>query len=162
MRKITEHTNQIREKCADLHKSGNGCTEIATCLEMPIYTIRAIIQINWNYYKLAWKRTQVYFPPKQRITLGELQKSVASWGHKVPKTTIRRSHHANRLFGRHARKKPFFSFNHKCKVWSLLTLTGRMFYCQMKWELGFLATNTQCGCGVKRKMNPLKITWSYC
>ena len=48
-------------------------------------------------------------------TVGELQRKVASWGHQVSKTTIRRHLHANKLFGRLARKKPFLSFYHKHK-----------------------------------------------
>ena len=56
----------MREKCVGLHKSGNGYKIIATCLKMPISTIRAIfkkLKCNWNCYKLAWKRTHVYFAP---------------------------------------------------------------------------------------------------
>jgi len=40
---------------------------------------------------------------------------VASWGHKVSKTTIRGFLHANRLFVRHGRKKPFLTNTHKRK-----------------------------------------------
>src|SRR4029434_2316452 len=40
-----------------------------------------------------------------RITAGELQRLVESWGQKVSKATIRRHLHHHMLFGRVARKK---------------------------------------------------------
>ena len=63
---------------------------------------------------------------------------------QVSKTTIRRHLHANNLFGRQARKKPFLSFHHKRKR---LEFAKHYFYCelfygQMKQKLSFLATNT--------------------
>ena len=45
-----------------------------------------------------------------KLTVTELHQMVASWGHKVSKTTIRRYLHANKLFGRHARKKIIAAF----------------------------------------------------
>ena len=50
-----------------------------------------------------------------KLTVTELHQMVASWGHKVSKTTIRRYLHANKLFGRHAGKKTFLTQNHKHK-----------------------------------------------
>lgn len=41
-------------------------------------------------------------------------KKSATWDQQVSLKNIRRYLQANRLFGRHARKKPFLSFNHKC------------------------------------------------
>ena len=38
---IWKHINQIKEKCGELHKSGNGYKK-ATCLKMPMSTVRAI------------------------------------------------------------------------------------------------------------------------
>ena len=79
---------------------------------------------NWNCYKLAWKRTHVYFPPctvrtmireVKKIPQGELHMKVAFWGHQVSKITIRHHRHANKLFGRHARKTPFMAFHPKRK-----------------------------------------------
>ena len=46
-----------------------------------------------------------------RITVGELQRKVAFWTHQISKTTIRHHFHAKKLFGRHARKKPFLSIH---------------------------------------------------
>lgn len=40
---------------------------------------------------------------------------VAFWGHKGSKATIRHHLHANKLFGRRARRKPFLTHNHKSK-----------------------------------------------
>src|SRR4029434_8684053 len=50
-----------------------------------------------------------------RITAGELQKLVESWGQKVSETTIRRHLHHHKLFWRVARKKLLLSFNNKLK-----------------------------------------------
>jgi uncharacterized protein YneF (UPF0154 family) len=41
-----------------------------------------------------------------RITVKELQAFVASWGHQVSRSTIRRHLHNQRLFGRVARGVP--------------------------------------------------------
>src|SRR4029434_7311614 len=50
-----------------------------------------------------------------RITAGELQRLVESWGQNVSKTTIRRHLHPHKLFWRVARKKTLVSINHKLK-----------------------------------------------
>ena len=62
-----------------------------------------------------------------RITVGELQRKVASWGHQVSKTTIRRHLHANKLFGNyyhkhgHANEKSLSChFTTNVSTWSLL------------------------------------------
>ena len=41
---MREHTSKIREKCVELHKSGNGYKIIATHLKMAISIIRAILK----------------------------------------------------------------------------------------------------------------------
>src|SRR4029434_5035907 len=50
-----------------------------------------------------------------RITAGELQRLVESWGQKVSRITIRRHLHHHKLFWRVARKKPLLSINYKLK-----------------------------------------------
>src|SRR4029434_862101 len=47
-----------------------------------------------------------------RITAGELQKLVESWGQNVSETTYL---HPHKLFGRVARKKPLLSISNKLK-----------------------------------------------
>ena len=88
-----------------------------------------------------------------RIIVGELQRKVPSRGHQVSKTTIRCCLHANKLFGRHPRRKPYLTTN--VSAWSSPsttgTLTGTVFYGQVKWKLSFSATNTQNGFWHKRK-----------
>ena len=127
MGKIREHTNQMREKCVELHKSGMAIKKNSLHLKMPISTIRQYLK-RWKQLELlhtCLEEDHVYLPPctarrmkerqnnSPRITVGELQRKVASWGHQVSKTTIRRHLHANKLFGRHARKKIFLSFHDK-------------------------------------------------
>ena len=50
-----------------------------------------------------------------RTTVQELETLVASWGHKVSRSTIRRYLHANRLFGQVARRKPLLGATNKFK-----------------------------------------------
>ena len=51
-----------------------------------------------------------------RNTVQELQTLVASWGHKVSKSTIRQAlFHTNRLFGKVAQRKPLLRATNKFK-----------------------------------------------
>ena len=65
-------------------------------------------------FPLHTVRRSVQGAEKSLITVGELQKLVTSWGHKVSKITIRCHLHASKLFGWVARKT-LLSPNHKCK-----------------------------------------------
>ena len=88
-----------------------------------------------------------------RTTVQELQTLVASWGHKVSKSTIRRHLHTNRLFGRVARRKPLLRATNKFKhlefakhhwnydwnrvLWSdetKIELFGHVRHCQHVWR----------------------------
>ena len=128
MGKTTEHTVQVRQMCVDLHKSGNGYKKIATRLHLPISTVRGIVKkfkTTGTVVNKPGRGRKFMLPPRTvrrmvreikkspKLTVTELQGMVASWGHKVSKTTIRRCLHANGLFGRHARKKPFLTQNHE-------------------------------------------------
>ena len=114
----------------DLHKSGNGYKTIAKKLNIPLTTIRAIIKkfkTTGTVVNLPGRGRKCILPPRTvrqmvreakgnpRATVGELQNLVASWGHQVSKSTIRRHLHANRLFGRVARKKPLLRATNKRK-----------------------------------------------
>ena len=101
MGKKSNEGNQMREKCVKLHKSGSSDKKIATCLKMPISTIRLMLK------KFKATGTVTNLPGK-----GLIQRKVVFWGHQFSKTTIRCHLHANKLFGRHARKKLFLSFHH--------------------------------------------------
>ena len=167
MGKTREHKN-LGIKC--LRKS----EIIATHLKMSISTVRAIFKkfkATGTVTKLSGRRPMFILPPRTvrrmireakkspRITVGELLRKVASWGHQVCKTTIRRHLHANKLFGRHARKKSLSChFTTNVSAWSLLnatwTLTGTVFYGQMKQKWSFSATNTQGGFGKRRMPKP--------
>ena len=130
MAKTREHTIQVRQMCVDLHKSGNGYKKIATRLNLPVSTVRGIIKkfkTTGTVTNKAGRGPKFILPQRTvrrmvrevkqspKLTVTELHQRVASWGHKVSKTTIRRSLHANKLFGRHARKKPFLTNTHKRK-----------------------------------------------
>ena len=56
---------------------------------------------------------------KPSSTVQELQTSVASWGHKVSKSTIRHHLHTYRFFGRVARRKPLLRATNKFKCQEL-------------------------------------------
>ena len=107
----------------DLHKSGNGYKTIAKKLNIPLTTIRAIIKkfkTTGTVVNLPGRGRKCILPPRTvrqmvreakgnpRATVGELQNLVASWGHQVSKSTIRRHLHGNRLYGRVARKKSLY------------------------------------------------------
>src|SRR4029434_9901420 len=130
MGKTQGHSENVRRKVVELHKSGNGYKKISKQLKIPISTIMAIIK---KFKATGYVRNQTGRGPVckltpctvrrmvrlakeyQRITAGELQRLVASWGQKVSKTTIRRHLHHHKLFLRVARKKPLLSINNKLK-----------------------------------------------
>ena len=116
--------------CLELYKSGNGYKKIATHLHLPISTVRGIIKkfkTTGTVLKKPGQGRKFILPPRTvrrmvrevksspKLTVKELQQIVASWGHKVSKTTIRCNPHANKLFGRHAWKIHFLTYNHKLK-----------------------------------------------
>uniref|UniRef100_A0AAR2LDN2 Tc1-like transposase DDE domain-containing protein n=1 Tax=Pygocentrus nattereri TaxID=42514 RepID=A0AAR2LDN2_PYGNA len=130
MGKTKEHSIQVRQMCVDLHRSGNGYKKIATHLHLSVSTVRGIIKkfkITGTVVNKSGRGRKFILPPRTvrrmireiksspKLTVTELQQMVASWGHEVSKTTIRRYLHANKLFGRHARKKTFLTHNHKRK-----------------------------------------------
>ena len=71
----------------------------------------------------------------------ELQRKLASWGHEVSK--IRCHIRAKKLLGRHVKKSLYCHVTTSLNAWSLLkatgTLTGTVFYGQMKRKLSFSA-----------------------
>ena len=122
MGKMGEHTKEMREKCVELHKSGNGCKTIATHLKMPISTIRAKeFKVTPTVANLPGRGHMFILPPKHsevdkrgkkfpKDHCWKIAWKVASWGHQVSKTAIRQTN-ANKLFGRHARKIDFLKIS---------------------------------------------------
>lgn len=130
MGKTKEHSIQVRQMCVDLHRSGRGYKKTAIQLQLPISTVRVIIKkfkTTGTVVNKPGRGPMFILPPRTvrrmvrevkispKLTVTELQQMVASWGHKVSKSTIRRCLHANKLFGRHVRRKPFLTHKHKCK-----------------------------------------------
>ena len=106
----------------DLHKCGNGYKKISKRLNIPLSTVRAIIKKFKRYgtiENLMGRGHNCILPPRTtkspRITVKELQALVASWGHQVSKSTIRRHLHNHSLIGRVARRKPFLTTRHRRK-----------------------------------------------
>ena len=158
MGKTKEHTVQVRQMCVDLHKSGNGYKKIATRLHLPISTVRGIVKkfkTTGTVVNKPGRGCNFMLPPRTvrrmvreikkspKLTFAELQGMVASWGHKVSKTTIRRYLHANRLFGRHARKKPFLTQNHKRNGGGSVMLWGFSLPKALGTLLGWMASWTR-------------------
>ena len=130
MGKTQEHSDDVRRKVVELHKSRNGHKKISKELKIPISTIMEIVK---KFKATGDVRNQPGRGPickltprtvrrmvrlakeSPRITAGELQKLIESWGQKVSKTTIRRHLHHHKLFWRVARKKPLLSINNKLK-----------------------------------------------
>ena len=99
-------------------------------LETPLTTVRAIIkkfQTSGTVANLPGRGHKCILSPRtvrkmvreakknSRTTVQELQTLVASWGHKVSKSTIRRHLHTNRLFGRVAQRRPLLRATNKFK-----------------------------------------------
>src|SRR4029434_3256058 len=119
MGKTQEHSDDMRLKVVELHKSRNGHKKISKQLKIPMSTIMAIIKkfkATGDVKNQPGRGRVCILAPRTvrrmvrmakespRITAGKLQRLVKSWGQKVSKTTIRLHHH--KLFGRVARKKP--------------------------------------------------------
>src|SRR4029434_10762560 len=120
MGKTQEHSDDVQRKVVELHKSGNGYKKICTLFKIPISTMMAIIKkfkATGDVKNQPGRGRVCSLTPRTvrrivrlakespRITAGELQRLVESWGQKVSKTTIRRHLHHHKLFGRVARKK---------------------------------------------------------
>src|SRR4029434_3952621 len=130
MGKTQGHSDNVRRKVVELHKSGNGYKKTSKQLKMSISTIIAIIK---KFNATGDVRNQPGRGPvckltpctvrrmvrlakeSTRITAGELQRLIESCGQKVSKTPIRRHLHHHKLFWRVARKKPLLSINYKLK-----------------------------------------------
>src|SRR4029434_2944205 len=120
MGKTKEHSVEVRQKVVELQKSRKGYKKISKQLKIPISTIRAIVKkfkVTGDVRNQPGRGPVCKLTPRTmrrmvrvakespRITAGELQRLVESWGQKVSKTTIRRHLHHHKLFGRVARKK---------------------------------------------------------
>src|SRR4029434_6947468 len=130
MGKTQEHSDNVRQKVVELHKSGNGYKKTSKQLKIPISTIMAIskkFKVTGDVRNQPGRGPVCKLTPRTvrrmvrlakespRITAGELQRLVESWGQKVSKTTIRRHLPHHKLFWRVARKKPLLSINYTLK-----------------------------------------------
>src|SRR4029434_7243158 len=128
MGKTQGHSDNVRRKVVELHKSGNGYKKTSKQFKISISTIMAIIKKfkatgdvknqpgRGPVCKLTPcpVRRMVRLEKKSpRITAGEMQRLVESWGQKVSKTTISRHLHHHKLFWRVASKKTLLSINNK-------------------------------------------------
>ena len=131
MGKTQEHSDDVRRKVVELHKSRNGHKKISKELKIPISTIMEIIKkfkATGDVKNQPGRGRVCTLTPRTvrrmvrlvkespRITAGELHRLVESWGQKVSKTTIRRHLHHHKLFWRVARKKPLLSINNKLRL----------------------------------------------
>ena len=104
MGKTQGHSDNVRRKVVELHKSGNGYKKTSKQLKIPISTIMAIIKkfkATGDVKNQPGSGRVCTLTPRTvrrmvrlekespRITAGELQRLVESWGQKVSKTTIR-------------------------------------------------------------------------
>src|SRR4029434_11069069 len=123
MGKTHEHSDNVRRKVVELHKSRNGHKKISKELKIPIFTIMEIIKKfkatgdvkNQPLTPRTVRRMVRLAKDSPRITAVELQRLVESRVKEVSKTTIRCHLHHHKLFGRVARKKPLLSINNKLK-----------------------------------------------
>src|SRR4029434_9819867 len=102
MGKTQEHSDDVRRKVGELHKSGNGYEKISKPLIIPISIIMAIVKTFTDTREVknqpgrgrvctltprTVRRMVQLAKESSRITAGELQKLVESWGQKVYKST---------------------------------------------------------------------------
>ena len=139
MGKVKELSYQKRQMVADLHKSGNGYKKMQKWLNILLTTFMAIIkklQTSGTVANLPGRGCKCMLSPRTvrkmvkeakknpRTTVQELQTLVGSWGHKVPKSTIRHHLHTNRLFGRVAQRKPLLRGNQQNQAFWPCTLSA--------------------------------------
>src|SRR4029434_8238105 len=120
MGKTQEHSDDVQQKVVELHKSRNGHKKISKQLKILISTIMEIMKkfkatgdvknqpgrgCVCTLTSRTVRRMVRLAKASPRITAGELQRLVESWGQNVSKTTIRRHLHHHKLFWRVARKK---------------------------------------------------------
>src|SRR4029434_8035265 len=128
MGKTQEHSDDVQQKVVELHKSRNGHKKISKQLKILISTIMEIMKkfkatgdvknqpgrgCVCTLTSRTVRRIVRLAKESPRITAGELQSVVESWGQKSPKLPSDLHHH--KLFLRVARKKPLLSINNKLK-----------------------------------------------
>src|SRR4029434_7924777 len=153
MGKTQKNSDNVRRKVVELHKSRHGHKKISKQLKIPISTIMAMIKKfkatgdvrnqpgRGPVCKLtpcAVRRMVRLAKESPRITAGELQRLVESWGQKVSKTTIRHHLYHHKLFWRVVRKKPLLSINNKLK-----RLQFAKCYWDFQWDLVIWSDETK-------------------
>src|SRR4029434_9490129 len=108
MGKTQEHSDDVRQKVVELHKSSNGHKKISKELKIPISIIMIIIKkfkATGDVKNQPEREPICKLTPRTvrriarlakespRITAGELQRLVESWGQKVSRTTMRSEAH---------------------------------------------------------------------
>lgn len=80
MEKTRKHAIQERQNCVDLYKPGNGSQTTAAKLILPVFTVRAIIDIrnnsNWKKNKAGEELKCVLPPHTARRKLKEIKKKI--------------------------------------------------------------------------------------
>src|SRR4029434_9634001 len=104
MGKTQEHSDDVRQKVVELHKSSNGHKKISKQLKIPISTIMEIIRkfkATGDVKNQPGRGRVCTLTPRTvrsmvrlekespRITAGELRRLVASWAQKVSTHTMR-------------------------------------------------------------------------
>ena len=119
--KTKELSKQVRDKVVEKYRSGLGYKKLSKTFNIPRSTIKSIIN-KWKEYGTTTNLPREGRPPKltdqarralirdatkrPKKTLKELQSSTAEIGVSVHRTTLSRTLHRARLYGRVARKKP--------------------------------------------------------
>ncbi len=119
MRKNKKYSSDVKNKIVEHHKIESGCKKRAKALKIPISTIRAIIELfqstkNVTNMPGKWcvsissqctvRRRVSVAKDSPRITAGELQRLVESWGQKAYKKISNKPLYHQMLFGRVSRK----------------------------------------------------------
>ena len=130
MGKVTELSNRKRQMAVDLHKSGNGYQKKKhKRFNVSLNTVRVIIthfQTSGTLQTCQEEDASACCPhgrkmvreakSSPRTIVQKLQTLVASCGHKLSKSTIRRHHHTNRLLWKGCMKKALIESNQQIQA----------------------------------------------
>ncbi len=122
-----ELPEELRDRIAARHRSGQGYKNISAALKVPKSTVASII-LKWKTVGMTRTLPRAGRPAKlsyrgrralvrevkknPKITVAELQRCIREIGESCRKSTITAALHQSGLYGRVARRKPLLSARH--------------------------------------------------
>ena len=136
-------TNQMREKCVGLKKSGNGYKKIATRLKMHTSTVRAYLSSSKQLERLQTCQEEDLFtlPPRtarRMMIRGKIkEKRITAQSSILGSSSLQNYHYTSppcqQMIWKACQKKSLSChFPTNVSAWSAQIATGTVFYGQMK------------------------------